>query len=131
SIATTSSRRSSSGSKVCAPRPTARCCSSPTVAAARTSRTTACAASSCSKEAAMFDLAEVGCVAPALALVDDEEPRHRPRLLAFVRGWSTSDLAHLRACMTQLDAELVVVCDDVAWMITPDHEPVFGNRVSV
>ena len=43
----------------------------------------------------MFDLAEVGCVAPALALVDDEEPRHRPRLLAFVRGWSTSDLAHL------------------------------------
>ncbi len=77
----------------------------------------------------MFDLADVGCVAPALVLRDEEDLRHRPRLLAFVRGWWTDDLSHLRTCMAQLDTELVIISDDIAWLLPPDGEPVFCARV--
>lgn len=86
----------------------------------------------------MFDLADVGGIAPALALRDAEEPdaRHRPRLLAFVRAWSMSpesegDLAGVRARLAQLDAELVVVGRAGAWAIVRDRAPVFCDRLDV
>ena len=87
----------------------------------------------------MWDLAEVGAVAPALSLRDDDHPhdRHRPRLLAFVKAWSMAnleredpDLARVRAHLAELDTELVIVCDEGAWSFTRDREPQFCDRLA-
>ena len=72
---------------------------------------------------------EVGSVAPELSL------HHHPRLLAFVRAWSLDheppvDLALVRQRLADLDAELVIVCEDGAWSFVRDHEPVFCDRLA-
>jgi hypothetical protein len=82
----------------------------------------------------MFDLAEVGSVAPALALhaADDDRPRHRPRLLAFVRAWAMEreDLARIRERLAELDSELVIVSDDGAWSFVRNRAPTFCDRLA-
>ena len=84
----------------------------------------------------MWDLAEVGSVAPALSLRDDEDsqPRHRPRLLAFVQNWAIeredAQLAHVRKRLAELDAELVIVSGEGAWSFTRDRDPQFCDRLA-
>jgi hypothetical protein len=74
-------------------------------------------------------------MAPELSLRADEEPRHRPRVLAFVRAWSLdrepeAELARVRRRLANLDAELVVVCDEGAWSFTRDGAPTFCDRLA-
>lgn len=81
----------------------------------------------------MFDPAEIGTVAPALSLrEDDEPPSRRPRVLAFIRAWSmdSADLAHVRERLAQLDTELVIVSDEGAWSFVGDAEPTFCDRLA-
>jgi hypothetical protein len=81
----------------------------------------------------MWDLAEVGAPAPALALCEHEEfERHRPRLLAFVRSWSieAEPLERVRERVAELDTELIIVCDDGAWSFTRDHDVRFCDRLA-
>lgn len=83
----------------------------------------------------MWDLAEVGTVAPALFLRDDDEPQpRRPRLLAFVTAWSIDaedvDLPAVQQRLAALDAELVVVCGDGAWSFVRDGAPRFCDRLA-
>ena len=84
----------------------------------------------------MWDLAEVGSIAPALSLREEEdpEPRHRPRLLAFVKSWAIeredAQLAHVRKRLAELDTELVIVCGEGAWSFTRDRAPQFCDRLA-
>ena len=82
----------------------------------------------------MWDLAEVGHLAPALSLRDTDEPLRRPRLLAFVKSWSIeredADLAVVRTRLAALDAELVIVCAEGAWSFVRDREPQFCDRLA-
>ena len=84
----------------------------------------------------MFDRAEVGFLAPVLSLREDEAPRpRRPRVLGFVRAWSIDreperELAHVREQLAELDAELVIACDDGAWSFVRDRQPVYCERLA-
>ena len=78
-------------------------------------------------------VADVGSVAPVLAL-RDAQARHRPRMLVFVRTWSLDDeLPHVQARLRELDTELVIVGPEGVWSFTADRirSPVFCDRLAV
>ena len=67
--------------------------------------------------------------------MSDLQARHRPRVVAFVHGWSLDrepllDLACVRGRLAALGAELVVVCDEGAWSFSRDDEPTFCDRLA-
>jgi hypothetical protein len=80
---------------------------------------------------------DVGSTARELGLRDDDSlhraRRHRPRLLAVVRAWTSErepDLAAVRRRLADLDAELVIVCEEGAWSFTRCDRPVFCDRLA-